>query len=166
MCVVVCPIGEADIPGFHAVLDTVARERKYLAMLQAPSFENTEAFVLRNISEGRPQFVALQGPDENVIGWCDALAGSYEINAHVATLGMGVHPDWRGRGVGKALIGETLAAARDKGLARVQLSVFAENEPALKLYRSCGFVEEGVRRRALRVDGVDHDEILMGLLLA
>jgi hypothetical protein len=33
------PMSEEHIEGFHRVLDTVARERKYLSLLQAPSLE-------------------------------------------------------------------------------------------------------------------------------
>jgi hypothetical protein len=35
------PISEEDVGGFHACIDAVARERKYLAFVQAPPLENT-----------------------------------------------------------------------------------------------------------------------------
>ena len=45
----VLPIAETHIRGFHASLDEVARERRYLAFLEAPPFAESEAFVRKNI---------------------------------------------------------------------------------------------------------------------
>jgi hypothetical protein len=67
----VVPIAEEHIEGFRAGLDTVARERRYLTFLEAPSLEETRRFVRRNIREGCPQCVALV--EDKVVGWCDAL---------------------------------------------------------------------------------------------
>ena len=63
---------------------------------------------------------------------------------HVGTVGMGVHDDFRGRGVGTALMAALVDAADNwLGLRRVELTVYADNAPALALYRRFGFVEEG-----------------------
>jgi RimJ/RimL family protein N-acetyltransferase len=43
--------------------------------------------------------------------------------------------------------------------------VMAHNEAAHGLYRKCGFIDEGTRRNAYRLDDHDVDEISMGLLL-
>ena len=45
----IVPIAEEHIEGFRSVLDTVARERRYLGFLEAPSLEEARGFVLRNI---------------------------------------------------------------------------------------------------------------------
>jgi len=59
---------------------------------------------------------------------------------------------------------EALAAAQDRGLTRVQLAVIKSNVRVQKLYRKTGFVEKGLRRNFLRIDGVYHDDALMALL--
>lgn len=56
----------------------------------------------------------------------------------VPELNIGVVAPWRGRGVGRALIRAALAAARDRGIARVGLSVEHDNYAA-KLYYDEGF---------------------------
>jgi RimJ/RimL family protein N-acetyltransferase len=154
---------DADIAGFRAALDEVARERSYLLMTQAPPLERSVAFVAENIATGNPQFIALDG--ERVVGWCDVLRGVRETTRHVGTLGMGVIASHRGNGLGQRLITETIAAARQGGFSRIQLGVFATNARAVALYRKVGFIEEGVRRRAVRIGDTLHDEILMAVLL-
>jgi RimJ/RimL family protein N-acetyltransferase len=47
----------------------------------------------------------------------------------------------------------------------IELGVYAHNTRAQALYRKVGFVEEAVRRERIRIDGIDHDEMLMRLQL-
>ena len=51
----IVPIAENHIPGFRAAVDAVAREKKYLAFLEAPPLEETTKFVLNNIEQKNPQ---------------------------------------------------------------------------------------------------------------
>jgi RimJ/RimL family protein N-acetyltransferase len=78
--------------------------------------------------------------------------------------GSGWHGAYRGRGIGAALIGTALAAARSRGLTRVELTVRTDNPRAEALYVKVGFVVEGVRQRHMRVRGVYHDSYLMAVL--
>jgi len=61
MSVTIASIREAHIEGYHAALDVVARERRYLTFLEAPPIATSRRFVVRNIAEGYPQLVALDG---------------------------------------------------------------------------------------------------------
>jgi putative acetyltransferase len=67
---------------------------------------------------------------------------------HVAAIGMSVRDDFQGQGVGTAL----LKAATDMAdnwlnILRVELEVYTDNEPAVRLYKNCGFVIEGTLAR-------------------
>jgi len=55
----IVPISPAHIDSFHRALDFVARERSYLALLEAPPMEEFRSFVQNIVSRGCPQFVAL-----------------------------------------------------------------------------------------------------------
>jgi ribosomal protein S18 acetylase RimI-like enzyme len=77
---------------------------------------------------------------------------------------MGVLPDWRGRGIGEKLIRRAIEASRAFGLSRVELEVREDNIGAFELYRKVGFKKEGRRQRAILVDGVYYDLIVMALL--
>lgn len=85
---------------------------------------------------------------------------------HSAWLGLLVHPDYWGRGVGTSLTEALLHLADDwLGLLRVELEVQTENERAIKLYERCGFVHEVTQRKAIfGGDGRFHDVYVMARL--
>ncbi len=85
--------------------------------------------------------------------------------AHVGTVGMMLEPEWRGRGLGKVLMEVLLAWAREHpAIHRVELEVLATNDPGMRLYRACGFEEEGRKRGAFRqADGRFIDAVLMSV---
>jgi L-amino acid N-acyltransferase YncA len=155
-------IQEEDVDGFRAAIDLVAQERKYLALLQAPPVEQVRAFVRRNIENGYPQIVAIA--EDKIVGWCNIPPASRAVSAHVGDLFMGLLPEWRGRGVGERLLRHAIEAADAFGFLRVELGVFATNTAAASLYRKVGFVEEGTKSKAVLIDGVFHDEIIMARL--
>jgi ribosomal protein S18 acetylase RimI-like enzyme len=159
----ILPIAQEHIEGFRTVLDSVARERRYLAFLEAPSLEDLSAFVGKNIRNGYPEYVALVG--DRVVGWCDALPFERPTKAHGGVLGMGVKTEYRGVGIGRALIQATLEGARTAGLTRIELTVREDNERAIHLYRKLGFTHEGLKRNGVRVDGRYYNLVSMGLLL-
>ena len=118
----IVPITLDHIDGFHRALDIVARERRYLAFLEAPPIESTRAFVLDNIKRGHPQFVAVSA-DGDVLGWCDVIPMSRPTQAHRGVFGVGLLPQFRGQGIGTKLTRSALAAARAFWLHRVELTV-------------------------------------------
>jgi RimJ/RimL family protein N-acetyltransferase len=90
-----------------------------------------------------------------------------EVSRHgFGELAMLVDRGWRGRGVGSALVARAIGWARDHGLHKLCLEVFAHNTAAIALYRKCGFAEEGRRvRQYRRASGELWDSIVMGLAL-
>jgi ribosomal protein S18 acetylase RimI-like enzyme len=145
----IVPITQDHIESFHRSLDFVARERRYLAFLEAPPFESTRVFVLDNIKQGYPQLVAVS-------------AG--QVDAHVGVLGIALLPEFRRQGIGGRLIGQTLDAAQVFGLRRVELTVRENNAVAIELYKKFGFAIEGLQRNRILVDGAYESLILMGVL--
>ena len=81
-------------------------------------------------------------------------------------IGMAVAREWRGRGVGSALLAAAIEWARERGLHKLSLAVFAHNVAAIALYRKFGFIEEGRRvKQYRRANGELWDALDMGLLL-
>lgn len=161
--ITIVPIAADNVESFHAALDSVARERKYLTMLEAFPLPETRDFVLGMIDKKNPQVVALL--NGRVIGWCDIGRHFFPAHAHRGSLGMGIVDGYRGRGLGRRLIEAALEAARHEGFIRIELSVHADNAPAIRLYEKVGFVREGVHRRAGLIDGRFIDTITMALML-
>ena len=84
---------------------------------------------------------------------------------HKATIvGMYVHPDNRGRGVGKQLLDAAIEYARTlKGVTSVRLDVSETAYDAKAMYEKAGFIAWGVEPDALCVDGELLSEIHMML---
>ena len=99
----------------------------------------------------------------------DEIVGSLHVDSNrfgFGEIGMMVARDWRGRGVGGALLTAAIHWARERGLHKLSLGVFAHNVAAIGLYRKIGFVEEGRRvKHYRRANGELWDSIEMGLLL-
>jgi ribosomal protein S18 acetylase RimI-like enzyme len=159
----IVPISERYIEGYHRCLDSVARERRYIGFIQAPPIESSKKFVLSIIENDMPQFVALK--DDDVIGWCDIDPGKREGFPHCGVLGMGVHKDYRRKGIGTRLLERTVEKAKVRGIERVELEVYASNIPAINLYEKSGFIREGVKRKARKLDGEYDDIVVMALFI-
>ncbi len=84
----------------------------------------------------------------------------------VGEIGMLVAREWRGCGVGTALLRASIDRGRADGLHKLSLEVFPHNAAGLALYRKVGFVQEGRRVKHIRrTNGELWDTIVMGLLL-
>jgi RimJ/RimL family protein N-acetyltransferase len=159
----IVPTAEFHIPGLHAALDQVARERRYLAFLSAPPLTATREFSRALMGGAGVQMVAVTD-DERVVGWCDIVRVPMEGFNHTGRLGMGLLPEYRGQGIGRRLAQAAIDAARAAGMERIELEVLASNVNAIGLYQKLGFVHEGVKRRARHLDGAWDDNVLMALV--
>ena len=158
----IVPIGRQHIAGYHAALDGIAKERRYLAMLEAPSFLRTRRFVLDSLRAGAVHVVAVA--DDGVVGWCDLRPKAAPTLRHTAVLGMGMVAAYRGQGIGSRLLATALELALAHEIRRSELLVRSDNAPAIALYRRFGFVAEGTCCNYMSVDGVDYDALLMARL--
>lgn len=96
------------------------------------------------------------------------FAGLYILadrQSHIGWFFLGVREKFQRRGVGAMLMTSLLAAADILAdLRRLQLTVFADNEPAIRLYRRFGFEVEGRHRDFLRRDDGPVDAFTMARL--
>jgi putative acetyltransferase len=90
---------------------------------------------------------------------------SLAATAHVVRLTIAVHEGHERRGVGRALMNELLRWARSNPrVEKVELQVRSSNLPAIALYRSLGFVEEGRKTRRLKIGPNEYlDDVYMAL---
>jgi len=99
---------------------------------------------------------------EEVLGWA-ALSPVSErpVYGGVAEVSIYVGQAARGRGAGKRLLEQLVIESERAGLWTLQAGIFTENEASIRLHRSCGFREVGVRERLGRLDGVWRDVLLL-----
>ena len=85
---------------------------------------------------------------------------------HRASLSMYIEKDFRKQGLGSQLMEESVFWLKQQpSLAWVDLCVFANNLPAIKLYKKFGFIEAGRRVDMFRVHGKSVDDMEMILKL-
>jgi len=153
---------EQHIEGAHRCLDIVARERVHLAFLEAPPLEATRGFIQSLLTGGGVHVVAVDA-DDAVVGWCDIVRDLREGFRHTGRLGMGLLPDFRGKGLGAKLALAAIERGWDSGLERIELEVFASNARGIALYQKLGFYWEGVKRKARALGDTYDDIVFMAL---
>jgi ribosomal-protein-alanine acetyltransferase len=77
------------------------------------------------------------------VGFASAHVVVDEVDLQI----IATHPEWRRRGVGRALLTEVLRMAREEGAVVVHLEVRVSNDPAQALYEELGFEVVGKRAR-------------------
>jgi putative acetyltransferase len=149
-----------DCERIARAMAVVVEEGRWLATEPPADIEELEQKFRASVEwEGHFLFVLEEG---------DELIGSLGMHpsqaAGVLYMGMWVVPEWRGRGGGRMLI-EAALTVRPDDVHKIELEVFPDNEAAIRLYRSHGFEQEGLRRdHYRRRDGSLRSALIMARL--
>lgn len=159
------PATDADLDRLIDIIWSVAAEGRWIGA-QVPFDRERRRAALESALTDEAWTVlvaqAASGEGSQVVGEVAVNLAPYGV----ANLSMLLLDGWRGRGIGTALLDAAIECARAAGAHKVALEVWPHNEPALRLYRRRGFVEEGRKRRHYRrANGELWDAILMGLPL-
>jgi RimJ/RimL family protein N-acetyltransferase len=150
------PAEEGDRRSLARLFAAVAEERDGIAAEPPIDIDQRAA----NFDLDRT-LVALAAGEE-VVGLIFVIESSFGFGE----IGMMVAANWRGRGVGTALVAAAIEWARTRGLHKLTLSVFPHNKAAIALYQKFRFVEEGrLTQQIRRANGELWDLIEMGLML-
>jgi len=93
----------------------------------------------------------------------ESVGEKYKVK-HRAEFGIGILKEYWGLGLGKALTKACIQCAIDAGYEQLELNVVAENERALSLYRSLGFIEYGRNPRGFNSKISGYQELVYMLL--
>ncbi|MES1205585.1 MAG: GNAT family N-acetyltransferase [Pseudomonadota bacterium] len=110
------------------------------------------------------RFWAAFDPRGDIAGHADLRAHAEASSAHRALLGTGVHRAHRRRGIGRALIQETIAwARRATAIEWIDLDFLTGNTPAERLYQGLGFQQVATIADLFRIDGQSVGSTVMTL---
>lgn len=103
--------------------------------------------------------------DGRVVGSLGLVIETAQRRRHCGGIGMGVHDDFQGQGVGTALVAAAIDLADNwLGLRRLELHVYTDNAAGIRLYEKFGFVVEGTAREFALRDGAYIDAYAMARL--
>jgi L-phenylalanine/L-methionine N-acetyltransferase len=137
-----------------------------LMQLPFPSEEMWAARLTESLAPGKTDLLLVAEKGGEVVG----SAGMHPVGAalrrrHAMLIGISVAREAQRQGVGSALMAAMCGYADHwAGVLRMELTVYADNEPALALYRKFGFVVEGMHRAYAMRDGQYVDACCMARL--
>lgn len=112
------------------------------------------------LSKGRLAIVAEL--NHEIIGFLNFQNGRKLRNQHTGEFGMSVSTAYHNQGVGRSLLTALLDWARSNPLIeKVCLEVFSTNKSAIALYKKVGFIEEGRKLKAIKLDTNSYDDLVL-----
>lgn len=114
-------------------------------------------------SDNKVMFVVQN--DSLIVGFIVGIGSLFNRNKHSLYTVVGVEKEYWGKGMGTSLLTALEEWAQSNGYHRLELTVMESNETAKKLYLKCGFVEEGVKRDSMKINGAYVNEFYMSKLL-
>jgi putative acetyltransferase len=157
-------IRHAEPQDYEAIQEIYNQPKAFAGTLQLP-FPSIEMWRKRLAEppEGVYNLVAVVAG--KVVGQLGLHTSPRPRRRHVASFGIGVHDDFQGKGVGKALLQACVEMADNwLNITRLELEVYTDNEAAIHLYESFGFEHEGTKRQDAFRNGRYVDSHIMARL--
>lgn len=157
-----CIIRRAEPGDYQAIARILAGPRAVWGTLQLP-YPSVESWRKRVAEPMDGYYSLLACVDDEGVGQLGLHTfPAHPRRRHAAELGMAVRDDWQGKGIGSALMQAAVELAdRWLNLSRLELIVYADNEPAVRLYKKFGFGIEGTLVQYAYRDGCYVDAFAM-----
>jgi putative acetyltransferase len=132
---------------FAAIQAIYAQPLACLNTMQMP-FPSKRLWQQRLAEDSASRYSLVACMEDWPVGNIGLFASEHPRQRHMGSLGMGVHDEYAGRGIGELLMRSALEIADNwLRLTRIELTVYADNERAIRLYERTGFEVEGLLRR-------------------
>jgi putative acetyltransferase len=160
-------VRHAEPADFEALHRVYSGPKAIGGTLRLP-YASDESYRRRLAEQQEGSFNLLACAEGEVVGHLGLhTSPNHHRRRHVGQIGMAVRDDWQGCGAGTALMGAAVELAdRWLNLLRLELEVFTDNQPAIRLYQKFGFEIEGTLRKMAFRDGAYVDAYAMGRLRA
>lgn len=132
----------ADWPQVAAIYEQGIVSHKATFAQKAPEYAVWDA-------EHHPHTRLVAETSDGIIAGWVAVAPSFARAVYngVAEISIYIHDDFKHQGVGTMLLEAAAEESEKNGIWTLEALIFADNEPSLKLFRKCGYVDLGVRKR-------------------
>jgi putative acetyltransferase len=161
-------IRRAEPDDYSAIYEIFNSPNVFAGTLQTP-YPSREQWRQRLAQHDDGIYKLVAVVNDRVVGMFDVITfPNRPRRRHVGAIGMAVHAEWQGKSIGTALMRAGLDLA-DKwlNLTRLELEVYTDNEPAIRLYERFGFEREGtLRQHAFRDGGYAFSYLISRLLTA
>jgi len=122
---------------------------------------------INNINKSSNSKLLIAEMEGRIVGFLFFIGQQKVKIAHVGELGINVHPDYQGMGIGRALMEILIEWANSHSLIeKIVLQVFATNHKAISLYQSLGFEEEGRFVKAIKQQDGEYVDVVQMYLLS
>jgi RimJ/RimL family protein N-acetyltransferase len=139
----------------------VRAEGRWLITAPGVVGDPSEGFWISEMIRSAEHLALVAEADADVVGNVLVSTDRNRATEHVGTLAICIADGWRDVGIGSALVAAAQDWVRDRGLRKLALGVFPDNERAIAVYERAGFVHEGLRHLQYRSGDIWRDEVLM-----
>ncbi|WP_035186184.1 GNAT family N-acetyltransferase [Alteribacter aurantiacus] len=140
-------------------VEKIIQKGRYIQKERVRTIEEEQTFI-QEMTDKNNMYTVVE-IDGHVYGIARLIRGDLNMKRHTALFRTWLTEEAQGKGLGKKIMEYTLDWAKQNGLYKVCLTVFAQNTVAKKLYERYGFVTEGVQKDQVFVDGEYDDEVSM-----
>ena len=158
-------IEPSDAQSFVDFYDKLIRETDYLlptveeSSMTAEKQEN----IIRKFGDYKQVFIATK--EGKIVGFMGVSRSPMSKVRHIADFALGVLSDYKRQGVASKLLSFAENWLKEKGVKRVEMTVVAENKPAIACYEKNGYKHEGTREKSISMNGKLYDELFMAKLI-
>lgn len=158
------PLESADELAFHEFFLAVPNQERMFIKHRVNEPEVIRDWC-QNIDLGR-NLPLLACKDRQIIGDATLHQQLGGWKRHIGRVSVLIHPQFRGRGLAKTMVGEIINIARQVGLEKVEAEFIGEQEAAIKVFALLGFTTLARLPNYVKdMQAVTHDYVLMGLEL-
>ena len=155
------PARPDDAAAIIAAVRSSSQERSYVLMeIYGKDAAAQREYIERLDREHNLYLVATAG--DQIVGIL-ALLDYLLCNTPEPAVSVGVHivREWRGRGIGSALLRYAVRWAKEHEYRRIEADIFTTNERSLHLFKKSGFQEDSCRRRSVQVGVQRINEVIL-----
>ncbi|WP_042352130.1 GNAT family N-acetyltransferase [Bacillus massiliigorillae] len=150
-----------DLPTIVAIYNSTISSRMVTADTEPVSVQSREKWFHEHSPSRRPLWIVEYEGKE--CGWISfqSFYGRPAYN-RTAEISIYIHEDFRGKGLGKAMLQKAIDACPELQIKTILGFIFAHNEPSLRLFKHFGFAQWAHLPKVAELDGVERDLIILG----